>query len=140
MDDQRDNEHSSRRDDWPGGHLGRRRSAFAIQSRAYWLTSSSDLNGFIRECVPCSRQHRGSIRRRAELGDRLRHGAGEDGYCFRSGAAPCDEEMANGRIFRCSSVLATDETEMGPLDGGAYRTTQRPNDGALQEGITSDFL
>ena len=40
-----------------GGHLGRRRTAVAIQSRAYWPTWSSDLDLFMRQCEPCARYH-----------------------------------------------------------------------------------
>ena len=34
-------------------HLGRRRTAVAIQSRAYWPTWSSDLAVFLKKCNPC---------------------------------------------------------------------------------------
>jgi hypothetical protein len=50
-----------------GGHLGRRRTASAIQSRAYWPTWSSDLDLFLRQCIPCSRYHRGAVPRRAPI-------------------------------------------------------------------------
>ena len=45
-----------------GGHLGRRRTASSVQSRAYWPTWSSDLDRFMKECEPCSRYHRGNVR------------------------------------------------------------------------------
>ena len=50
-----------------GGHFGRRRSAAAIQSRAYWPSWSSDLGMFLKQCEPCARYHRGSIPRRGRL-------------------------------------------------------------------------
>jgi len=50
-----------------GGHLARRRTAAAIQSRAYWPTWSSDLDTFLKACVPCARYHRGKIPRQATL-------------------------------------------------------------------------
>ena len=50
-----------------GGHFGRRRSAAAIQARAYWLSWSSDLDSFIKRCEPCVTYHRGAVPRRAKL-------------------------------------------------------------------------
>lgn len=50
-----------------GGHLGRARTAATIQSRAYWPSWSSDLDMFLRSCAPCSRYHRGSVKRHAPL-------------------------------------------------------------------------
>lgn len=50
-----------------GGHLARRRTAAAIQARAYWPTWSSDLDAYLRSCVPCARYHRGVIPRHATL-------------------------------------------------------------------------
>src|SRR5664279_3778574 len=37
-----------------GGHLGRRRTAIAVQSRAYWPTWSSDLDIYMKKCEPCA--------------------------------------------------------------------------------------
>jgi len=37
-----------------GGHLGRRKTAAAIQARAYWPSWSSDLDYFLRQCEPCA--------------------------------------------------------------------------------------
>ena len=48
-----------------GGHLGRRRTAAAVQSRAYWPTWSSDLDEYVRQCEPCARCHGGAIQYRA---------------------------------------------------------------------------
>ena len=50
-----------------GGHLARRRTAAAIQARAYWPTWSSDLHAYLRSCVPCATYHRGAIPRQATL-------------------------------------------------------------------------
>jgi transposase InsO family protein len=44
-----------------GGHMGYRKTAAAIQRRAYWPTWSSDLTQFIKACEPCARYHRGAI-------------------------------------------------------------------------------
>jgi len=42
-----------------GGHFGRRRTSAAIQSREpTWRT---DMEKFLRQCVPCARYHRGVI-------------------------------------------------------------------------------
>jgi len=41
-----------------GGHLGRRLTSAAIQSRAYWPSWRTDRNRFLRQCVPCARYHR----------------------------------------------------------------------------------
>ena len=41
-----------------GGHLARRRTAAGIQSRAFWPTWSSDLNMFLKTCIPCARYRR----------------------------------------------------------------------------------
>jgi len=43
-----------------GCHLGRAKTAAAIQSRAYWPTWSTDLDLFMRQCEPCARYHRGA--------------------------------------------------------------------------------
>jgi hypothetical protein len=43
-----------------GGHMGRKKTAAAVQSRAYWPSWSSDIDIFIKRCVPCARYHRGS--------------------------------------------------------------------------------
>ena len=50
-----------------GGHLGRRRTAESVQSRAYWPTWSSDLDRFMKQCEPCARYHRGMIRHQGRL-------------------------------------------------------------------------
>ena len=50
-----------------GGHLGRKRTAASIQARAYWPTWSSDLDAFLRECVPCAQYHRGCVPRKAKM-------------------------------------------------------------------------
>jgi len=50
-----------------GGHLARRKTAAAIQSRAYWPTWSSDLDIFLKTCISCARYHRGKIPRQATL-------------------------------------------------------------------------
>ena len=50
-----------------GGHMGRRRTAAAIQSRAYWPCWMTDLDAFLRQCEPCARYHRGAIPRHAGL-------------------------------------------------------------------------
>ena len=50
-----------------GGHLGRRRTSTAIQSRAYWPSWRTDMERFLRQCVPCARYHRGVIPRQAGL-------------------------------------------------------------------------
>ena len=50
-----------------GGHFGRRRLAFAVQSRAYWLSWTFDVDSFIKQCEPCERYHRGAIPRRGGL-------------------------------------------------------------------------
>ena len=50
-----------------GAHLARRKMAVSIQARAYWPTWSSDLDIFLRRCIPCARYHRGAIPRNASL-------------------------------------------------------------------------
>ena len=50
-----------------GGHLGRRRTAHAVQCRAYWPSWSSDLERFLKQCESCARYHRGAIPHRAPL-------------------------------------------------------------------------
>ena len=50
-----------------GGHLGRRKTAAAIQARAYWPPWSSDLDDFLRRCEPCARYHRGKVKPQAKL-------------------------------------------------------------------------
>ena len=50
-----------------GGHFGRRRSAAAVQARAYWPSWSSDLDSFIRRCERCATYHRGVVPRRVKL-------------------------------------------------------------------------
>ena len=50
-----------------GAHLARRKTAASIQARAYWPTWSSDLDIFLRSCIPCARYHRGRIPRNASL-------------------------------------------------------------------------
>ena len=48
------------------GHLARRRTAAAIQYRAYWPTWS-DLDNYLKSCIPCARYHRTAIPRHAAL-------------------------------------------------------------------------
>ena len=36
-----------------GGHLGRCKTASAVQARAYWPSWSSDLDKFLEQCEPC---------------------------------------------------------------------------------------
>jgi len=50
-----------------GGHLGRQKTAAAVQSRAYWPFWSNDLDKFMEQCEPCARYHRGSVKRRAQM-------------------------------------------------------------------------
>lgn len=50
-----------------GGHLASRRTAAAIQSRAYWPRWSSDLDAFLCRCEPCVRYHRGKAPRRGTM-------------------------------------------------------------------------
>ena len=49
------------------GHLGFKKSAAAVQARAYWPTWSSDLSLYIKRCNECSRYHRGTLPRHAEM-------------------------------------------------------------------------
>jgi len=50
-----------------GGHLGQRKTAAAVQARAYWPTWSSDLSLFMRKCPQCAQYHRGRLPRQAQL-------------------------------------------------------------------------
>ena len=50
-----------------GGHMGLKKTATAVQSRAYWPTWSSDLALFVKKCSQCASYHRGTLPRRAEL-------------------------------------------------------------------------
>jgi transposase InsO family protein len=50
-----------------GGHMRRQKTAAAVQSRAYWPTWSTDLDNFLKQCVPCSRYHRGTLPHRAAM-------------------------------------------------------------------------
>ena len=50
-----------------GGHLARRRTAAAIQLRAYWPTWSSDVDLFLKQCPACARYYRGSAPRKAPM-------------------------------------------------------------------------
>jgi len=50
-----------------GGHMGLKKTAAAVQSRAYWPTWSSDLAAFTKRCPQCARYHRGTLPRQAEL-------------------------------------------------------------------------
>jgi len=47
--------------------MGLKKTAAAVQSRAYWPTWSSDLASFVKSCSQCARYHRGTLPRRAEL-------------------------------------------------------------------------
>lgn len=49
------------------GHLGFKKTAAAIQSRAYWPSWSSDLALSLKKCHNCARYHRGSPPKQAEL-------------------------------------------------------------------------
>jgi len=48
-------------------HLARRRTAAAIQKRAYWPTWSTDLDNFLRECSACARYYRGATPKNVAL-------------------------------------------------------------------------
>jgi Integrase zinc binding domain len=50
-----------------GGHLGYVKTADAIQMRGYWSTWKSDLKDFMKSCEPCSKYHKGSVKRQAPL-------------------------------------------------------------------------
>jgi transposase InsO family protein len=50
-----------------GGHLGQKKTAAAVQSRAYWPTWSSDLTTFMKRCNVCARYHRGAVPHRAPM-------------------------------------------------------------------------
>jgi len=50
-----------------GGHLGCKKTAAAVQSRAYWPPWSSDSSVFLKKCAECAQYHRGALPRRAEL-------------------------------------------------------------------------
>ena len=50
-----------------GGHLARRRTAAAIQSRAYWPSWSADLDSFLSRCEPCTRYYRGKAPRKGMM-------------------------------------------------------------------------
>jgi transposase InsO family protein/predicted aspartyl protease len=50
-----------------GGHLAEKKTALAIQLRAYWPTWKLDLRTYLRACEPCSRYHRGAIPHQAPL-------------------------------------------------------------------------
>jgi len=47
--------------------MGLKKTAAAVQSRAYWPTWSSDLALFVKGCSQCASYHRGTLPRRAEL-------------------------------------------------------------------------
>jgi len=49
------------------GHLGFKKSAAAVQARAYWPTWSSDLTLYLKRCKQCSQYHRGTLQRHAEM-------------------------------------------------------------------------
>jgi hypothetical protein len=50
-----------------GGHLGRRRTAAALQSRVYWPSWSSNLSVFFRSCAVCPQYKRGKAPRQTRL-------------------------------------------------------------------------
>jgi len=50
-----------------GGHLGRRKTAAAIQACAYWPSWSSDLHFFLKRCEPCARNRREKVKLQAKL-------------------------------------------------------------------------
>ena len=50
-----------------GGHLGFKKTAAAVQARAYWPTWSFYLASYLKRCVECARYHRGSLRRQAAM-------------------------------------------------------------------------
>ena len=50
-----------------GGHLGRRRTAATVQARAYWPSWSTDLDTYLKQCIPCARYHRGKIPKHVKL-------------------------------------------------------------------------
>ena len=54
-----------------GGHLGRRRTAAAVQSQAFWPTWSSDLARFVKRYGPCDRRHRATVRSHVPLRRKL---------------------------------------------------------------------
>ena len=47
------------------GHMGRKKTSAAVQSRAYWPTWSSDVDKFIKRCTACAQYHRGAPPRQA---------------------------------------------------------------------------
>lgn len=49
------------------GHLGYKKSAAAVQARAYWPTWSADLARHIQTCRTCAQYHRGVLPRKAEM-------------------------------------------------------------------------
>jgi hypothetical protein len=50
-----------------GGHLDRRQTAAASQSRVYWPFWSSDLSVFLRSCAVCAQYKRGKAPRQTRL-------------------------------------------------------------------------
>jgi len=50
-----------------GGHFGLKKTAAAVQARAYWPTWSSDLAACLKKCPECAQYHRGALPRQAEM-------------------------------------------------------------------------
>jgi len=50
-----------------GGHLACKKTAASIQARAYWPTWSTNLDNFLRQCLPCTQYHRGPAPKKAYL-------------------------------------------------------------------------
>ena len=49
------------------GHLGTKKTAAAVQARAYWPSWSADVVACLKKCHQCTRYHRGKPPRQAEL-------------------------------------------------------------------------
>ena len=49
------------------GHLGLKKTAAAVQARAFWPSWSADLATSLKKCGECARYHRGNLPRHAEL-------------------------------------------------------------------------
>jgi hypothetical protein len=50
-----------------GGHLGRRRTKFQVQLRAYWPGWSDDVVRILKQCSPCAQYHRGKAPKQTPL-------------------------------------------------------------------------
>ena len=116
-----------------GGHMSQKKTAAAVQSRAYWPSWSSDVKDFVGRCSVCGRCHRGKLPKGNYVIQRSQHSvpfvalANKLKRCF-SNVAELESKLGSGhRQSDVEPLPSSENTYQGDVQARSRRQRKRPS-------------